>query len=138
MPRQSKPKGRFISSPDIFIETFPNKTHFWYCRAGSVENSQLLFVRVKIPPGEGHKFHLHPEMEEILYILAGTAEQWIEKEARLLQAGDAVHLARGLVHGTYNPGPGELDFLAVLSPAGGQGPGTVDVCQSEPWRSLRA
>ena len=137
MPRP-KPKGRFISPPDIFIETFPNKTHLWYCQADSVENSQLLFVRVKIPAGEGHKFHVHPEMEEILYILAGSAEQWIEKDARILHAGDAVHLARGLVHGTYNPGPDELDFLAVLSPAGGRGPGTLDVSQSEPWRSLRA
>lgn len=131
------PTRNFIPFSEALVEPFPNKTHFWYCRPDLVPGSDVLFVRVKIPPGEGHKFHTHPQMEEILYVLAGSAEQWVEREKRVLRAGDALWLPRGLVHATYNASDEELDFLAVLSPARSPGPGTVDVSEDEPWKSLR-
>jgi quercetin dioxygenase-like cupin family protein len=99
-------------------------------------NTDLLFVRVRIPSGHAHKFHVHPQMEEILYVLSGTAEQWVEREKRVMVAGDSLHLPAGIVHGTYNGGKDVLDFLAVLSPASAAGPGTVDMSDQEPWKSL--
>jgi quercetin dioxygenase-like cupin family protein len=77
-------------------------------------------------------------MEEILYILSGTAEQWVERETRVMQPGDALYLPAGVIHGTYNTGVALLDFLAVLSPAKSPGPVTVEVGDQEPWKSLRA
>jgi quercetin dioxygenase-like cupin family protein len=91
-----------------------------------------------MPPGKGHAFHRHPEMEEIIYILEGEAEQWVEREKRLLRAGDTAHIPTGLVHGTYNASDAPLRFLAILSPAKIAGPALVDVSHEEPWRSLRA
>ena len=76
-------------------------------------------------------------MEEILYILSGTAEQWIEKEKRIMRPGDSIYLPTGIVHGTFNTGTETLDFLAVLSPAKIKGPVTVEVSDQEPWCSLR-
>jgi quercetin dioxygenase-like cupin family protein len=96
-----------------------------------------MFVRAQLPPGEAHKFHYHPKMEEILYILSGTAEQWIEKEKRIMKAGDAIYLPIGLIHGTYNVGTETLDFLAVLSPAKTGDPVTIEVSDQDPWKSLR-
>lgn len=97
-----------------------------------------MFVRCHLEPGAAHKFHFHPKMEEILYILSGTAEQWVEKEKKILKPGDALYLPAGVVHGTYNIGEGTLDFLAILSPAKSEGPVTVEVSENEPWRSLRS
>jgi quercetin dioxygenase-like cupin family protein len=77
-------------------------------------------------------------MEEILYILSGAAEQWIEKEKRIMKAGDSIYLPAGIVHGTYNVGAEMLDFLAVLSPAKSEVPVTIEVSDQEPWKSLRA
>lgn len=96
-----------------------------------------MFVRAKLPPGEAHNFHHHPEMEEILYVLSGTAEQWVEKEKRIMRPGDSIYLPTGIVHATFNAGSETLDFLAILSPAKIKSPVTVEVADQEPWRSLR-
>lgn len=76
-------------------------------------------------------------MEEIIYVLSGTAEQWVDRERRVLQPGDSAHIPADVVHGTYNIGPDTLVFLAILAPAKAPGPALVDVHQEEPWRSLR-
>ena len=47
-----------------------------------VKDTNLMFVRAHLLPGEAHRFHHHPNMEEILYVLSGTAEQWVENEKR--------------------------------------------------------
>ena len=137
MANESLPGWRFVSFDQTEIEKLPGKTHYWHCRPGMVRETNLLFVRAQLPPGEAHKFHFHPKMEEILYVLSGAAEQWVTQEKRLMKAGDALYLPPGVVHGTYNAGSEVLDFLAVLSPANSDGPVTVEVSDREPWKSLR-
>jgi quercetin dioxygenase-like cupin family protein len=128
---------RFVSFKDAEIEELPGKIHHWYCRPGMVKDTNLMFVRAHLRPGEAHKFHFHPKMEEILYVLSGSAEQWVEREKRRMGPGDSVYLSAGIIHGTYNIGSELLDFLAILSPARIDGPVTVEVSDQEPWKSLR-
>ncbi len=128
---------RIVPFAEAEVENLPGKTHYWQCKPGMVADTNLMFVRCHLPPGEAHKFHYHPKMEEILYILSGTAEQWIEKEKRVMKAGDSIYLPAGLVHATYNIGEGTLEFLAILSPAKSEGPVTMEVSDREPWMSLR-
>ena len=133
------PAYRFVSFDQAEVEEVPpGKTHYWQCKPGMVADTNLMFVRAQLQPGQAHRFHHHPHMEEILYILSGTAEQWVEREKRVMNPGDSLFLPVGIVHGTYNIGEGVLDFLAVLSPAKNPGPITADVSNEEPWRSLRA
>ena len=138
MANQPPTGWRFVSFNETEVEKLPGKTHYWHCRPGMVRETNLMFVRAQLPPGEAHKFHFHPKMEEILYVLSGAAEQWVTQEKRLMKAGDALYLPPGVVHGTYNAGSEVLDFLAVLSPANSDGPVTVEVSDREPWKSLRA
>ena len=138
MADASAPRWRFVSFQSAEIEKLPGKTHYWYNKPGQVADTDLNFVRAQLPPGEAHQFHYHPRMEEILYILSGRAEQWVEKEHRVMGPGDAVYLPAGLIHGTYNTGREPLDFLAVLSPAKSDGPMTVEVSDQDPWKSLRS
>jgi quercetin dioxygenase-like cupin family protein len=77
-------------------------------------------------------------MEEIIYVVSGTAEQWVDRVSQKLGAGDVAHIPRDEVHGTYNAGDETLVFLAILSPAVFEGPALVDVSAEEPWASLRA
>ena len=77
-------------------------------------------------------------MEEIIYVISGTAEQWVDHERRILVAGEMAHIPIDVVHGTYNAGKDTLVFLAILSPAKFEGPALIDVHQEEPWRSLHA
>ena len=51
---------------------------------GLTEADHLLLVRVTMPPGKAHAFHRHPSMEEIIYVIVGTAEQWVDRGSRIL------------------------------------------------------
>lgn len=129
---------RFVTETEMQVEGSPWGPHEWLCRPGLTDAQGLLLVRVKMPPGRAHQFHRHPEMEEIIYVVAGTAEQWVGTEHRQLGPGDSAHIPKDVVHGTYNAGDGTLEFLAILSPARFAGPALVDERHNEPWRRLKA
>lgn len=128
---------RIVPFSETEVERLPGKTHFWHCKPGMVRDTNLILVRAQLPPGEAHRFHYHPHMEEILYILSGTAEQWVESEKRIMRPGDSLYLPAKLVHGTYNAGSEPLDFLAILSPAQTPPPMTIEVADEAPWKSIR-
>lgn len=134
----SLPAARFVTRHEAELETLPGKLHYWYCKPGMVKDANLLFVRAQLAPGQGHSFHYHPHVEEILYISSGTAEQWCEREKRLLAPGDLFYVPAGMVHATFNPTKETLEFLAILAPARNPGPLTVEVGNQEPWKSLRS
>ena len=129
--------ARFVTSGELEVEELPWGPHEWLSRPGLTAAEELLLVRVRMPPGKAHQFHRHPALEEIIYVVSGTAEQWVDRESRILHAGDSAHIPRDVVHGTYNAGGDTLVFLAILSPARFEGPALVDVAQEEPWRSLK-
>lgn len=129
---------RFVTAGEMQVDPSPWGPHEWLSRPGLTDAEELLLVRVRMPPGRAHQFHRHPAMEEIIYVISGTAEQWVDRERRILRAGDSAHIPRGMVHGTYNAGSEPLVFLAMLSPAKAPGPALVDVHSEEPWRSLKA
>lgn len=128
---------KIVPFSEAEVEQLPGKTHFWQCKPGMVKDTNLMFVRAQLPPGEAHRFHYHPHMEEILYILSGTAEQWIEKEKRIMKPGDSLYVPAKMIHATYNAGSDTLDFLAVLSPAKTPPPVTIEVGDEEPWKTLK-
>lgn len=128
---------RFVTSSEMEVEELPWGPHEWLCRPDLTEAEGLLLVRVRMPPGEGHAFHRHPAMEEIIYVISGEAEQWVDHESRVLGPGEIAHIPRNVVHATYNAGEGPLVFLAILSPAKFEGPALIDVSDDEPWASLR-
>jgi quercetin dioxygenase-like cupin family protein len=129
---------RFVLRRDAPVEQLPWGPHVWACRPGLVQTSQLLVVQVDMPPGTAHRFHRHPGREEVLWIIEGQGEQWVDRQKLLLGPGDSAFIPMDMVHGIYNDSDRVLRFLAVLSPAEGDGPMVVDVYRDEPWRSLRA
>ena len=133
----SQDPRRFVTAAEMEVETLPWGPHEWLCRPGLTDAKNLLLVRVRMPPGTGHAFHRHPAMEEIIYVISGRAEQWVDQVSRSLGPGDVAHIPRDVVHGTYNAGAEPLVFLAILSPALFEGPSLVDVSHEEPWASLR-
>jgi quercetin dioxygenase-like cupin family protein len=129
---------RFVSTNEMQVEPSPWGPHEWLSRPGLTAAEELLMVRVRMPPGRAHQFHRHPALEEIIYVESGTAEQWVDRERRILTAGDSAHVPRDVVHGTYNAGTDTLVFLAILSPAKFDGPALIDVHKDEPWRTIKA
>jgi len=129
---------RFVTSAEMSVEQLPWGQHEWLSRPDLTAARDLQLVRVRMPPGLGHAFHRHPSMEEIIYVISGRAEQWVETTSRLLGPGETAHIPKNLVHATYNAGEETLVFLAILSPATFDGPALVDMSAEEPWASMRA
>ena len=128
---------RFVTGAEAQIEVAPWGQHEWLCRPGLTAAKALQLVRVTMPPGCAHRFHRHPCFEEMLYVVSGELEQWVGREKRVLKAGELAHIPLDEVHGSYNVSRGPVVFLAMMSPAIFDGPAVIDVCEDEPWRSLR-
>jgi quercetin dioxygenase-like cupin family protein len=90
-----------------------------------------------LAPGQAHSFHKHPSQEEVMYVVSGNVEQWIDREKRVLGAGDAAFIPAGMVHATFNTGKTEAHLLVVFSPCVGDGFEVIDVSSDAPWKGLR-
>ena len=128
---------RFVQEADFVHETNAWTRNVWLSRPDIVKADQLLLVRATMEPGRSHPFHQHPTREEIIYVVEGQAEQWVDREFRILKPGEIAHIPIGTVHGTWNPFKERLVFLAILAPANAGGPDIVDMEHEEPWKSLR-
>ncbi|MDR8390194.1 cupin domain-containing protein [Aliifodinibius sp. S!AR15-10] len=128
----------FLTKETVPTENLPRGIHHWLSSPETTGSDQLLTVRVEVEAGNGHPFHHHPNMDEIIYVLSGKAEQWLEEESKILEKDEAVFIPKKMVHATFNAGDEPLVFLAILSPAKDlEGSGMVDVSDEEPWCKLR-
>jgi quercetin dioxygenase-like cupin family protein len=65
-------------------------------------------------PGHGAPTHLHA-VEEILQVLDGTAEVWMDAERVTLTDGQLVIVPAGRKHGFSNTGAGVLHIRSMLA-----------------------
>ena len=98
----------------------------------------IVAIEATFLPGKCHDFHRHPGQEEVIYVIEGTIEQWLEQEKHVLTVGDSVVIPASAVHATFNDGEEAAKILAILSPAvGDDGYGVEDVSGEQPWALLR-
>jgi quercetin dioxygenase-like cupin family protein len=98
---------------------------------------QLCVLEAVFGPGGGHPFHMHPDQEELLYVVSGRIEQWVGREMRILGPGDSAFLPAGVVHASHNAGDGEGKVLAIFGPCVGDGFASVELADQAPWSGLR-
>jgi len=79
--------------------------------AGAV---QLCIFEQWCEPGCGAPTHLHA-VEEVLTVLEGQAEFWIENEREAVSAGQSVIVPAGLHHGFRNAGAAVLHVQSTLA-----------------------
>jgi quercetin dioxygenase-like cupin family protein len=79
--------------------------------------AQLCIFEQWIAPGSGAPTHSHP-VEEVLTVLAGEAEMWLDDVRAIVAAGQSLLIRAGRSHGFRNSGTVTLHLHAVLaSPA---------------------
>ncbi len=132
-----KQRGHFFTESNTPFEKLERGLHRWFSRQDITGSDELIVTQVDVEPGEGHPFHYHPTMDEVIYIVSGEAEQWLEKESKTLSSGEAVYIPKKMVHATFNSGKTTLKFLAILSPAADLEGSMVYVNEKEPWNKLR-
>lgn len=131
-------KGKFTIAGEAEQDNLDWGIINWLSRPSTFSSKDLTVLEVTVEPGCGHDFHKHPNQEEVIYVLEGEVEQWIDTEKRTLKKGDSVFLGRGVVHATFNNSDRPFKTLAVLGPCiGDEGYELVDMEKEEPWASLR-
>jgi quercetin dioxygenase-like cupin family protein len=75
---------------------------------------QLRVFQQWCDPGKGAPTHLHA-VEEVLTVLAGEAEFWVDSERASLTVGQSVIVPAGRKHGFRNTGQGMLHVQATLA-----------------------
>jgi quercetin dioxygenase-like cupin family protein len=77
-------------------------------------SAQLCVFQQWCDPGKGAPTHLHA-VEEVLTVLDGQAEIWIEDERATLTAGQSAIVPAGRKHGFRNTGDATLHVQATLA-----------------------
>ncbi len=65
------------------------------------------------PPGP---YHLHDRVENVYYVLEGTARLRLDGVDHDVTPGQAVFIPRGVPHSVHNPGDGPLRLLEIYAP----------------------
>lgn len=75
---------------------------------------ELCIFEQWVAPGSGTPTHAHP-VEEVLSVLSGEAEMWIDAERAVLGAGQSLVIPARRKHGFRNTGAVTLHIHAVLA-----------------------
>ena len=110
----------------------------WISRPSTTGAGDLMVAEVEFAVGGHHDFHYHPGQEEVLYVLSGQVEQWVDREMRVLGPGDSAFVGRDVVHASFNVADGPSRILVIVGPCvPPDGYVAVEVAGAEPWRGLR-
>jgi quercetin dioxygenase-like cupin family protein len=131
--------GRFLHKGDVERDQLDIAQLGWLSNPASTGAKHLTVIEGRFFPGKGHGFHYHADQEELIYVVSGSVEHWIEEEKRTLVPGDCVFMPAGVVHATFNITNEDATIFAVLGPCVGEkGVENIDVSGEAPWNRLRS
>ena len=76
--------------------------------------AELCIFEQWIEPGTGAPSHVH-SVEEVLTVLEGEAEAWLDESRTIVAAGQSLIVPAGRMHGFRNAGSVTLHIRAVLA-----------------------
>ena len=130
--------GQFVVRSEVEPEVLDWGQLRWLSNPPVTGARDLTVINVTLAPGKGHNFHHHPDQEEVIYVVAGQVEQWVDRDKRILGPGDSAFLPAGTVHASFNVGTAEANIVAILGPCVGEtGYEVVDVAGEAPWNGFR-
>ena len=130
--------GKFVIAGETKPEVLDWGRLGWMSNPPSTGAKQLTVIDVTLSPGKGHDFHKHPDQEEVIYVVAGKVEQWIDRKKQVLGPGDCAFIPADVVHASFNIGDAHAKIVAILGPCVGEiGYELVDVAGEAPWIRMR-
>ena len=102
------------------VESFVTKDSSEIREILSPQNSSIKkqsLAEAVVKPGKTTREHIHPETEEMYYILEGEGTMHIEGERREVRNGDGIVILPGKKHKILNTGKINLIFLCCCVPA---------------------
>ncbi len=131
-------RGKFVIAAEAERDELDWGSMTWISRPQTTGAKDLVAIEVNLEPGEGHDFHKHPDQEEVIYVIGGSIEQWLEDRRQELNAGDSVFIPADVVHASFNVSSAPAKLFVTLGPSSGdEGYQLVDVSDESPWNALR-
>ncbi len=97
-------------------ETFDWGELHWYASGALSQASGLTVGRCILKGQSANPIHYHPNCEEVLHVLTGQIEHYIDGEGWFaMNAGDSITIPANLKHGARNIGDGEAHLLIAFS-----------------------
>lgn len=114
---------RFVSPGDVETMVLSWGNIQWLSEPRVTGSDIMTTGVVELESGKGHERHNHPGCDEIIYVLHGKGEQFIEYEdgttdKRNVGSGDLIFIPASLYHGTLNTGDEPMRLLVVYQTAG--------------------
>lgn len=131
-------KKTFLLGKELEVEQEAWGSMAFISRPSTTGAKNIVCIIVELGVSGFHNFHTHPGQEEVIYLLDGTVEQWVEDQKQVLKKGDGVFIGAGVVHASFNIGKKPAKLFVVVSPCKGKaGYKAVDVSSKKPWNALR-
>jgi quercetin dioxygenase-like cupin family protein len=131
-------RGKFITTAEVQREQLDWGELGWICRPTNTGAADVCVIEVILNPGGGHAFHKHPDQEEVITVISGEIEQWLEQEKQTLRPGDSIFIDADVIHASFNESDEPAKLIVTLGPCIGKGGyEVVEVADQAPWNSLR-
>src|SRR5262249_51187886 len=115
----SRMAGKFITRSVVQATQLDWGTTAFLSNPTTTGAELLTVMEVILAPGKGHNFHKHPDQEEVIMVVKGRIEQWLEDKRQELGPGESVFIPADVVHASFNLESGPTSLLVVLAPCVG-------------------
>lgn len=90
----------------------------WLVGQESMPGAEQTLGIVTIAAGKRNPLHVHPNCEELLYVIEGQADHKLGEEMYQIKAGDVIRIPRGVPH--WAQATGGEPLVAVISFSSGE------------------
>jgi len=87
----------------------------WVVREGDPAGAETTIGLATFSAGKSNVQHIHPNCEEVVYVLDGQVEHTLGAQSTVLQAGDLIVVPRGVPHRLLNRGLDDVRAYIVFS-----------------------
>lgn len=76
----------------------------WLVEDALLPEAGLSVARMTVAPGAISEGHRHPNCNEVIHLLSGRVEQWVDNNRFIMEPGDTVLIRQGSSHRIRNLG----------------------------------
>jgi mannose-6-phosphate isomerase-like protein (cupin superfamily) len=123
---------RIASLSDVPAQKLPGRELQWLVTPETIGAEKISMAVMDCPPGSTVRpLHSHRDIEEILFILEGEGEAWVDGEVAPFKQGDAVLFPANSKHMVRNTGTTSLRTCSIFSPP--TSPDSYSLYEDEGW-----
>jgi quercetin dioxygenase-like cupin family protein len=111
---------KIIHESEVEEKKIPGRFIRWIADDKTLQPKHLSSCVIRVMPGETvQPAHSHPEGEELIYIMSGSGEAWVDGMIKPMRASSAILFEQGSVHMIRNTGSQEMKVVCFFAPPTG-------------------